>query len=641
MLQALARAFLAGFALVFPASGHTTTTGAGAPVWTRAVGFGAVACPDAGFGATANPAHWAFADRAWITGGIGFGGDGSTRHLALALPLDCGWRVGLGAARSSDEIDATKLESWNLALARLWHPRLAVGGVLRLLDAGGDAPETGFGADAGLQFEAWHRSTGDMRLDLGAVLQNAVRPEAPEVARSECRLVAGARLETTLRNHLRLGAAVGCDVAELDRISAGATLGFGPRLDFAAGITSGKARIGAAIRFAAWRLDYALAEAGAPRQALSLRWAWGATTEQRRREIAERESARDARRVQAAIDSIRTERIVSEIEAGESDLERQAFDAAAEHFRRAILWGPEDLSAQDGLRRARRGAFLARADSLLRREDLWSANHLLDQALASLPGDSTIAARLAAVRETIGRAHRTRTEAAEQFRLGLDAYAAQRFVQARRCFEDVLALDPAHAAAAEFVERSRQAHADQVRSALVQSRARLQKHDYSGAAVALEDILAVDPENARVLELRDKIGRALERQQREQQLAEAHRLAEAEREDRSPAPLSPSQLRDSYARGLQLYRAGDLLGAMRAWEHVAEASPEYEEVGQYLLRVYRVVGLESYTEGHLQNAIDIWGKALQLEPGNQQVRRYMNQANAKLRRAQGPGGAGR
>ncbi len=89
---------------------------------------------------------------------------------------------------------------------------------------------------------------------------------------------------------------------------------------------------------------------------------------------------------------------------------------------------------------------------------------------------------------------------------------------------------------------------------------------------------------------------------------------------------------------MQLYRAGDLVAAMRAWEDLARLAPHYADVDQYLLRVYRVCGLERYTEGRLQDAIDIWEKALRLEPNNAQVRRYLNQANAKMKRAHEPRG---
>lgn len=116
------------------------------------------------------------------------------------------------------------------------------------------------------------------------------------------------------------------------------------------------------------------------------------------------------------------------------------------------------------------------------------------------------------------------------------------------------------------------------------------------------------------------------------------RRDDAAREDRAPAP-PPAALAAGYEHGLQMYRAGDMFAAMNAWEEIARQAPHFQDVDQYLLRVYRVAGLESYTEGRLQDAIDIWEKALRLEPSNDQVRRYLNQANAKMKRSQEPRGA--
>ena len=106
----------------------------------------------------------------------------------------------------------------------------------------------------------------------------------------------------------------------------------------------------------------------------------------------------------------------------------------------------------------------------------------------------------------------------------------------------------------------------------------------------------------------------------------------AQLEDASPAV--PAFVSQRYEEGMQRYRGGDLVGAMRAWEDVSRAAPHYNEVNQNLVRVYRVTGLESYTEGHLREAVDIWEKALRLEPDNLQLARYLNQAKEKLKRTQ-------
>jgi tetratricopeptide (TPR) repeat protein len=173
-------------------------------------------------------------------------------------------------------------------------------------------------------------------------------------------------------------------------------------------------------------------------------------------------------------------------------------------------------------------------------------------------------------------------------------------------------------------------------TALEQARARLEQRDPDGARRHVETALALAPKRPDALALRSEIERGSERLAAEKRLA-ARAPDEGHREDRAPVP--PAVLSSGYQQGLQLYRAGDLVAAMRAWEDLARLAPHYEDVDQYLLRVYRVCGLERYTEGRLQDAIEIWEKALRLEPNNAQVRRYLNQANAKLKRAHEPRGA--
>jgi tetratricopeptide (TPR) repeat protein len=148
-----------------------------------------------------------------------------------------------------------------------------------------------------------------------------------------------------------------------------------------------------------------------------------------------------------------------------------------------------------------------------------------------------------------------------------------------------------------------------------------------------------DPEAMRLhARIEHEREREREREVAARQRVEAERLAAARREDHAPNVPAPRDLAARYERGMQLYRSGDLVGALTDWEVVARHDTAYGDVGQYLLRVYRVCGLERYTEGQLQQAIALWDKALQLEPRNAQLHRYRAQAEAKLRRAQPPGG---
>jgi tetratricopeptide (TPR) repeat protein len=398
------------------------------------------------------------------------------------------------------------------------------------------------------------------------------------------------------------------------------------------------ARFGLALRRGRAALEYAVQAEDDVRHALGLRVAIGSTLQERHAAAARRADSLVARRVASEIASRQAREVSARLESAARTLTAGAFDQAADLYRDVLLWSPENSVASAGLRRAQLGAMLAQADSAVARNDWWRAASHLEHAQQLFPADSLVVAKLESVRAAQRRADRTRTEAAEEVRLGLDAYASQRYAVAARRFEAALRLDPANETAGELLQLSRSAHDAQVRTAIDRARARLQRHDPEGARAALEPAFAVAPDHAEVAQLAALIDRERDRQEREHRVAEVRRREAAAHEDRSPVPVSQPQLAATYERGMQMYRTGDLASAMIAWEEIARVAPHFEEVDRYLLRVYRVVGLENYTEGRLQEAIEVWSKALRLEPENAQVRRYLDQANAKLQRAHEFGG---
>jgi tetratricopeptide (TPR) repeat protein len=350
--------------------------------------------------------------------------------------------------------------------------------------------------------------------------------------------------------------------------------------------------------------------------------------------------ARARRRAEAALDSTCAAReelqVAAWLAAARAAASGGAHGRAATLFRNVLGWRPSHAEATTGLATAERAELLQRSDSLTARREHWGAAAVLERAHALFPADSLVTARLRSTQAALGNADRTRNDAAQRFTTGVEAYAAQDFAAATRAFEAVLDLDPAHALAGEFLQRARAARQSQRAAAVAEARSLFDRREFDAAAAALDRVTTPgDPEVARL-----RAGIERERDAASRKRVESERLAAARREDRSPAPpsIAPRDLATRYERGMQLYRSGDLVGALGDWEVVARHDTAYGDVGQYLLRVYRVCGLERYTEGQLQQAIALWDKALQLEPQNAQLRRYRAQAEAKLRRAQPSGG---
>ena len=599
-----------------------------------ALGPGAAALADLSQGASGNPALLAAAMRSEARGDLGLAADGSPwQHVGLVWIAGSDGAFALELAHVEPPTSLVEREEALLAYGREVLGGIRLGATLGLRDeSSGDLRSRSFGFDLG----ASGRWAG---VDLGAVVRNAARPTSAGVP-DPLGLELGLAQSWSLGGSWRGTAVLGWEGYESStgRAWLGARFAWRGQLEMMGSGTENATRFGLGLRRGDVAVEYAVEAAGEVRHALGLRVAIGASTGDRRAAEEMRTDSLVAARVATEIASRQAREVSARLESAHRTLAAGAFDRAAELYREVLLWSPENLAASAGLRRAQLGAMLAQADSAIAHSDWWSAASQLEHAQQLFPADSLVSAKLESVRAAQVHADRTRTEAAEEVRLGLDAYATQRYAVAARRFEAALRLDPANQTAGELLPLSRRAHEAQVRSAIEQARARLERRDAEGARSALAPAFAAVPDHPDVARLAAQIEREFVRQEQERRLAEARRRENAAREDRSPPPVSTPQLAASYEHGMKMYRSGDLASAMIAWEEIARVAPHFEEVDRYLLRVYRVVGLENYTEGRLQEAIEVWSKALRLEPENTQVRRYLDQANVKLQRAREFGG---
>jgi tetratricopeptide (TPR) repeat protein len=606
--------------------------------FSEALGPGAVAILGSSAGAFGNPALIAHASRLEARADGGVDAEGSSwQRFDLVWPTLRGDAVAAGWARSEDA--GVLRHRGSGTYARNVGAGFDFGGSVELRTENmAGVRQAGFGVHAG----ATYAPQGPGGVAFGAVVWNAVHAGDRTAIEPQA-----TRVQAAVARPCRLGHSwTGTPTAGFDAVRGstgqgwlGARLAWRDRAVLQGAGTAGAARAGASVRIGGARLEYGLESGSGVHHAVGLRLSFGAPVAERRLAAATFSDSVIERRVAQQIAARQQHAVAMRLEAAERAAEQGAFERACELYREALLWRPEDPAALAGLLRAQRGALFVEADSAVARGDWWAAISQLEHATRLFPQDSLAAAKLEEVRGAVHRADRNRGEAADQVRIGLEAYAAQRYAAAARGFEAALRLDPADQTAGEFLQRSRLAHEAQIKAAVAQTRLRLDKRDVAGARAALAPALAEAPLRPEVKRAADQIEREAERQADERRLAEAREKEVAAREDRSPPPVSSRRLQATYDRGMQMFRAGDLAAAMSAWEEVARSAPHYEEVDRYLLRVYRVVGLESYTEGRLQEAIDIWTKAMGLEPDNSQVRRYLDQANAKLQRAQNPRGS--
>lgn len=408
-------------------------------------------------------------------------------------------------------------------------------------------------------------------------------------------------------------------------------------LSLALGVHDARLRAGAAVSNGAWTLGYTRSEGrdGAA-HGLNVQLRFGPEPTAQRRADPRTHELDSASQFVSLLEQRDRKQLLQWRRAAASALERSEFERAASLYRVLLEVAPGDVQATDGLLRAQHGARLREAEVLLQQRDRAGAVRALEGAIALAPDDSVSIRRLRELQLAARDANRTRTEVSRHFNAGIDAYARQDYRAAIAAFDAVLALDPQHLEAASYREQAVNSHDVRVRSALNQSRTRLEAGDFEGARLHVRRAVEMDPDDSQAQQLSANIERAAAASRREaqrQQQAQLASQAAVNGEDAAPR-LPIADIRTRYDSGMQQYRSGDLMTAMQTWEEVASLAPHFEEVDKYLLRVYRVTGLESYTEGRLRDAVDIWEKALELEPENPQLRRYLNRAHAKLERAQ-------
>lgn len=94
-----------------------------------------------------------------------------------------------------------------------------------------------------------------------------------------------------------------------------------------------------------------------------------------------------------------------------------------------------------------------------------------------------------------------------------------------------------------------------------------------------------------------------------------------------PVPAPVPHLAGLYQEALTATRSGRHNEALRCWEQLWSACPEYEDVSELLKREYQVRGLESFAVGKLDEAVQFWKKALAIDSQDRRTRAYIERAD--------------
>lgn len=588
----------------------------------------------------------------------------------------------------SEQYFSLAVPSWRWGTAALGFRRFGVDGIERrsdrneLLDDGLTDSQTEFKLSYGRRIgEGWnaggsvkmHRQSlagyddFGLGLDLGLLAQPAVAlgSDAAWANRLSAGLAVRNLIEPSLRldqedvpdpTAVRLGLAwrqpfslAGLDGASaLAAVDVEKTKGMGtnlhagveiaphPVLALRLGVGDGNLTAGSGIRWRLYTIDYALEDNELDtvhRFGLSL--AWGASVDERRAEADRREEEAFRERLAASFAERQATQIAGLLAEARTFLEQGDEDSALERLATVTALEPGQTEAPALESRA----LLAKAARAEAAGDLADASVLYGRVLALVPDQAEAAAGLERCRAESDRRAERSARIRGLFAEALDAFTAGDLVSARQSFRRILVLAPDDEEAGGMLARTETALRARTDDLLEQANRLLDRALPGEADELLARVRALDasaPGLAETAARQQRLREKLAAEERARRLAAAAPSA-----DEPVAPAAPALSKKKRKEIADLYERGRLAmeeerpdDALRYWELVWMADPDYESVSDYLKREYLLRGLEAFSKGWLDDAVGLWEKALRVDPEDQKTLGYLQRAREQQLRTQ-------
>lgn len=529
-----------------------------------------------------------------------------------------------------------------LAYGRSFGSGIGIGGSLKWRQQSlGEFSASGIGADIGvlalLDETPWVVPDWMSGVQLGISLRNLIEPELrliDEPVSDPMQLRAGIAKRFEIAGHPLVAA---CDVEHERGRDTRVTFGLEARFHGAIALRTGVAsgvNAGATVSTHGFSFDYAhLDETLFDSRMLGLGWSFGSTVEEARASaiLARQEEVR--RELAASLIRNEEERFQELLGKAETATRQERFDQAIELLGAAEVVSPGKPETQARLAAVWRG----RAASLEAAGDLINASAAYQRALSHAPDDSVSAQGARRTREeSHSRANRDAALRAE-FGEALRLYGNGELIHARDLLERILERDPDDADARRLLESAEANLARQVDALTQQANRFLQAGLLEDAEHAVQVGLSLDPKNAELLRLSERI-------------TERKRAAATPQPGNSgtgsdggqlsaggvlSAAASAMQRRDAdvlYERGLARFESGDADGAVRDWQRALEIFPNHRESRERLCAEHLTRGLAAFARGALEEAILSWEAAVHLDPKDGRAAGYLKRAREQLAR---------
>ena len=534
--------------------------------------------------------------------------DGSLYHAAFASypTLDFGTlaigyqRLDVGEIERVDErnrslgtfenSESSLLLGYGRNVGRL----VAVGGSFRVAQQAIDATsDVSVGLDLGVALQYESTSPAHHWLGLGANVQNAVEPRlllAEDEVHDPRSLKLGFGYGGTWPSaRMSWVAAVDVDLptAAPSRAGVGLELSYQGMLALRGGMDDGHPTFGLGFALRNVRFDYALrADDVLPRNdRFTLGLQFGADLGARR--LARRQG--EQRRVAAELEQLLAEREreteAKALAAADSAFAAASFEEALRLYRRVLAVDPEEPRARAREDATQRQLLHANAALALQSGNAAQAASSFQSILERWPDDAQAAAGLQTARERLQRAADRERTLRQLFGVALTRFTEGDWPAAEATLAELLRLDPGHESGLELRGRVRAARARAATPAPP-----TQTAQRATPATRSED--------------------------------SAPRATQVSTPPRSLSAAERRELERLYRDGQAAFTKRDFERAIRNWRAVWLEAPQFEGVGENLIKAYLFEGVELYGRGQYDAALERCRMVLEIDPANEKALRY-------------------
>jgi len=362
---------------------------------------------------------------------------------------------------------------------------------------------------------------------------------------------------------------------------------------------------------------------------LGLSFGFGATTEEtyhatlrKQQEEIEARLAEEYARRQAE----RTSRLLAE---ARSAREAGDLDGALETLAVAATLAPGDTAVVE----TERSVLFEKARSLEDQERFTDAALLYGRLSAMGPGSEAASEGLSRCQDEIARRAERSETLREEFATSLDAFSSGDLLAARNGFRRILEEEPGDTEAQAMLDRTEEAISRRTAELIDQARRFAAGGLVEPAETSLSQARALDPGAPELASAARAVAAARGRRTVVQGGGPDPQTNPSGAPTRPPlTPERRREIADLYQRGLTALEERRNEDAIRYWEIVAAADPDYLEVRDRLKDQYLMAGMDAFAEGNLDGAIDVWERALVLDPNDERTQGYLVRARQQLAR---------